>query len=158
MRRQSWVFSLLTFGLLTSGVERVSNKTHIFDRLSKGGYALAGQTESGFLAALLRKDGEFNQRTFIYFDNPVTALNVCEVCARIGTIRQVRYRTNISGWDLDGYADRYKPSKTTLCTACWNRVRALHKRANECEELRKLIKNTIKELKNGSPEKHDNSR
>jgi len=129
------------------------------DRLIRlGGFMLASQTECGFFVAKPRKDGGFKLNTYLYFDNPITQLNECQVCGLTRTSRHVRHRVGLYGWDLDGYADRYKPSKTTLCTTCWNRVRALHKRANECEELRKLIKNTIKEIKHGSPKEHENSR
>ena len=106
-----------------------------------------------------RKPDEYSDTYFIH--NPFSKLNLCDLCGKHGTARRVRYRDDVYDWNLMHdypiYARKGDPrlaeyfgqggGKNILCTSCWNKVKPLHKREKEAEELRGLIKTFQKEIK-----------
>lgn len=81
----------------------------------------------------------------------------CEVCGRTAG---VRYRADVHGWDWERrkngvipLSEMRRASKTELCTACWNRARAVKRRLDIGDELRRLVMRLDKEARSG---KHQN--
>lgn len=69
---------------------------------------------------------------------PMTTLNACDICGRLGTRRRVTHRHHIYRWNSDGPRDWKTPSKHMLCVGCWNKARALVRAISEADEIRRL--------------------
>lgn len=70
-----------------------------------------------------------------YHQHEFTVLRVCESCGKFGTPRKISHRN-----------DCYVPYVGTplLCCGCWNRARALLRKKEGLEALRKLVKQLLR--------------
>lgn len=68
-----------------------------------------------------------------------TPINCCDVCGTLVPPKKVCDRSGVWGWNFDGPKDYKSKSKSMLCMGCWNKIRPLHKKAIEVDELRTLI-------------------
>jgi hypothetical protein len=82
----------------------------------------------------------------------------CDVCGKTGGHHSVRRRDAIYGWNFEKDQWRYDPvkSKSTLCTGCWNKARAVVRRRDEAEALQYSIKQLKKEIRNASKQANQN--
>lgn len=133
---------------------------HPFDRLhNEFNRELAYQTEDGFFAARVNKDGSFRRNDLLYEQkNPVCELRACQLCGLLGSKRMVSVRNDCYGWNREHNEDWSFPHKDMLCCGCWNKARSLKKRQQDHDDVRRLVNKTLKELKNERSEKHSDDR
>lgn len=81
-----------------------------------------------------------------------TELRKCDLCGITGTPKRVQWRSDVGYWNLDrnhlmrvDFSDRSRP-KDTLCMACWNKVRPIVKRLNECADNAALLRKMKREI------------
>ena len=118
------------------------------ERLAQYGrtFTVVRETEDGFYVNYNGSKKHTSRTCFIQF--PSTALVECELCHKIGVPKKIHDRNDVYGWTRDGRNDNTFEPKTCLCMSCWNKVKALVKRQDETNEIKRLIsKLTREELK-----------
>lgn len=94
-----------------------------------------------------RKDGSTGRRMqMVVYE--YTPLNTCELCGKTSTPKKVCYRSDISGWNREHRNDFAAAPIDTLCTGCWNKVRAVVRKihaANECSKLFNKLTRSIRD-------------
>ena len=88
------------------------------------------------------KQGKLCSRIIGYY----TPLFTCELCGKVSTPFKVHEREDVIGWDWGKKGAREQPSKTLLCTGCWNKVKPISKRREEACLNSKLINKAKREV------------
>lgn len=77
-----------------------------------------------------------------------TVLDECMLCHRLSTRKRICERNDVYGWNREGRKD-FSPSKSKLCTTCWNKVKVIVHAEKEIKDSQKLLNKLDKELANG---------
>jgi len=75
-------------------------------------------------------------------------IRYCDLCDKKGNQSTIYVRNDVYGWEFDGRNDYIGKSKTCLCMACWNKVRAIVNKENEADECRKLLNKLTRSISN----------
>ena len=82
------------------------------------------------------KKGNLSKKRAIYLINPITMLNTCQVCGKLGTPRKICTRNDVYGWDVKVWSYPFE-TKTMLCVGCWNKAaRIQHEIKKQYEDIR----------------------
>ena len=94
------------------------------------------------------KEGNLSCLRASFHQNALTVLNECGCCGKISTPKKVHERS-VRSWrysekelkdgdvDFDTFIESIKKD-SMLCTGCWNKVKAIEKREDEAQEIKRL--------------------
>lgn len=103
-------------------------------------YNVVKHFQNGFWANFNKsKEAKYSLKSSEFYKYPSTTLKNCDLCGRLSTPKKIVYRSYIYGWNQKDKNDYLTKSKDYLCMGCWNKVRALVKKQNICDENRRLI-------------------
>ena len=112
--------------------------------------------KDGFLA----KTKGYGKR-WSFHKNPVTTLNTCCACGKIGIPRRIQHRSNVLWWHLErqelkyGYPKDYSvPDMSMLCMSCWNKARSIVKKQQEQKLFEREIKSLTRSITDAKRDNH----
>ena len=141
---------------------------HIYSMLSKTGGFRGFVPEKNIKGRLLWADesihAKMSERIYDYEGIPLKSgevgkrlrtvhylyciVNQCDICGLISSKNKVRNRDDVFSWNFENKKDWWTEPKNMLCMGCWNKVKALQKRQQESEGLRRYINKLHRTIKN----------
>ena len=88
---------------------------------------------------------------------PYSPIRACDLCGKLGNKRRVMIRNDVYSWNKEHKKDYTTKLKNMLCMSCWNKVRPIYYKEQECDALLFLIRKLEREISNAKRNAHQNN-